>query len=108
MKFGQDHSIETLLVSWPEAQVGACMSKTHRPLYFSMKLCYFQELQLPGFKEVTWSLGRWGLEVNLRHNIPTWSCILRQILDSGTNLHLDLITISLMVPKQELFIVSMV
>lgn len=29
----------------------------------------FRELQLPAFREATWSLGRWGLQVNFGHYI---------------------------------------
>lgn len=43
---------------------GLFTEKNHRTTYFPCVFVIFQELQVPACQEVTWSLGRWGLQVD--------------------------------------------
>lgn len=66
-EFGQDHHLETLQVSGLRHTLAALIWTKPTSLC-ALRLRYFQQLQLPAFQGVTWSLGSWGFWVNLGSN----------------------------------------
>lgn len=64
MDFGQDHSLKFQQVVPRHVLELLLRTKPYNHCIFPCGFVIFQELHLPAFEEVTWTLGRWGLQVN--------------------------------------------